>query len=63
VARGNADEFADEQSGIFEITAPTSRVDDRCSARTSTSAWTGLVFLSVLYGTVTVVAYWQAALQ
>ena len=53
VARGDAEDFVTEQSGIFEIrAAPPSSAED--------GPWgvmIGFVLMSMLYGTVAVVAY------
>lgn len=57
MARGDAEDFVTEQSGIFEITAlPRCAQDDR------SGAIIGLVLISLLFGTVTLLAYWHAVM-
>jgi hypothetical protein len=60
MARGDAEEFANEQSGIFEIAALPPRRQQSEPDPDRSAAIIGLLLVSALYGTVTLIAYWQA---
>ena len=57
MARVHAEGFVNEQSGIFEITALPLRPEPGRSG-----AIIGFVLVSMLFGTVTMLAYWHAVM-
>ncbi len=59
VARGDAEDFMNEQSGIFEIAALSSCAQDN---EDGWGAIIGFVLVWALFGTVALLAYWRAVM-